>query len=274
MVKKPGLVFLSAGLLFINAAGFFLRYSELDTYFILIGFRFHFSIVISLLIILNYFDLKSVKARFIHPVKQKFIPVVIAALFPLLFIPLDIFILKEFNTFQKEYFYELGLSSIFDFPIYLIWNIPQLFLFYIFIDTVIPSEKYRLIKTSFIILLLFIYELIPLNGQIDFNQIDYSSISSFFLLVILTGLISTRIKNIYIFSLIIFLILWGTVLSFGSSSETLVNILLASQYESWDGFIRINKKFEFTEYLQPAYLFFLLIFCFFYLKKNKNRPAS
>jgi hypothetical protein len=259
----------------VNAAGFLLRYFQLDTYFILIGFRFHFSFLISFLFILNYIDFNSVKENFIHPLKQRFVFILLLSFLPLLFIPFDFFILKQFKVAEQDYFFELGLSSIVDYPVYLIWNAPQLFMFFIFMNTVLISPKYKFIKASLLTFFIFLYEIVPFNGLlINYTAINYVTIASFFFTVLLVGLFISRVKNIYLFTVVLFSVLWGTVLSFGSSSETIVNILLASQYESWSGFISFGKKFEFAEYMLPAYLFIILIFSILVLKKNKISSAS
>ncbi len=263
----------------VNSAGILFRYFHLDTYFIFIGFRFHFSLLISFLCILSYIDFASVKGMFIHPPKQRFVFILLLSFLPLLFIPLDMFILKQFKVAEQDYFFEFGLSSIVDYPIYLIWNAPQLFMLFIFMNTVLESPKYKFIKASLLIFFLFLYEFIPVDTEINFAEINYTEINftaaaSFFFAVLLTGLFISRIKNIYLFAVVLFSVLWGTVLSFGSSSETIINILQASQYESWPGFVNLGKKFVYVQYLQPAYLCILLIFSILILKKNKTVSAS
>jgi len=212
---------------------------------------------------------------FIHPSKQRFVFILLLAFLPLLFIPVDFFILKQFRVAEQDYFFEFGLSSIVDYPIYLIWNAPQLFIFFIFMNTVLISPKYKFFKASLLTLFIFLYEIVPFDGVvINFAVINYFTIASFFFTILLVGLFVSRIKNIYLFAVVSFSVLWGTVLSFGSSSETIVNILLASQYESWAGFIKLSKKFEYAQYLQPAYLFLVIIFSFLMLKKTKTSSAS
>ena len=210
----------------------------------------------------------------IHPSKQRFIFILILSFLPLLFIPVDIFLLKEFKVGEQDYFFELGLSSITDYPIYLLWNTPQLFIFFIFMSTVITSPKYKFVKAFLVIFFLFLYEIIPIEiliktSTINFEKINYIPFVSFFFVSLLGGLFISRIKNIYLFTLVLFTVLWGIILSFGSSSETLINMLLASQYEAWTGFITVGRKHEYVMYFQPAYLFIIIIFSFIVLKKTK-----
>jgi hypothetical protein len=142
-------------------------------------------------------------------------------------------------------------------------------------NTVLTSPKNKFIKASLLTLFLFLYEIVPFDGVvINFGAINYLTIVSYFLTVLLAGLFISRVKNIYLFTVVLFSVLWGLVLSFGSSSETIINILLASQYESWSGFIKLGKKFEFAEYMLPVYLFIILIFSILLLKKNKISSAS
>jgi hypothetical protein len=261
-------------ILIVNAAGFLLRYFQLDTYFILIGFRFHLSLLIPFLIVLKYIDFTFVRELIIHPSKQRFILILILSFLPLLFIPFDMFLLKEFKVGEQDYFFELGLSSITDYPIYLLWNTPQIFTFFIFMNTVLKTPKYKFVKAFLVIFFLFIYEIIPIEiivkvSTFNFQKINYIPFISFFFISLLGGLFISRIKNIYLFTLVLFTVLWGSILSFGSSSETLVNMLLASQYESWTGFITAGRKQEYVKYFQPAYLFIIIIFSFIVLKKTK-----
>ncbi len=272
MSKKIKLFQIIAGLLFINIAGFFLRYFELDTYFILLGFRFHFSLVISFLLILSYIDFISVKEMFVNPLRQKFIGFILFLLLPLLFIPLDIFILKKFDLTDQDYFFELVLSSIVDFPIYLVWNTMQFFMLYIFLKAVITYSKYIFIKASLIAFLLFLYEIIPLENYFDNSSYNYKSAIYLVIGGLLTGLFFSGLKNIYLFTLSLFTILWVNVLLFGSNTKAVVNILLASQYYSWEGIIKLTKGL--TIFIQPVHLFLVLIISIFILRKNKNKSIT
>ncbi len=275
MSRKPGILFIFLIIVLVNVVGLVLKYFNLDTYFILIGFRFHLSILISFLLILGYINFNSVKEMFIHPEKQKYIFILLLVFLPLLFIPLDIFILKQFKVADQDYFFEFGLSSIVDYPIYLIWNVPQLFMFFIFMNTILESAKYKFIKASLLTLFLFLFEIIPTNEyKFNFTAINYFTAASFLITAILTGLYISRVKNIYLFAVMLFSVLWGTILSFGSSSETIINILLASQYQSWQGFINPGKKFEYTQYLTPMYILLIVIFSFIIFKRNRKGSIS
>lgn len=254
----------------VNAAGILLKYFELDTYFIFIGFRFHFSLIISFLCILNYIDLASLKEMFVHPAKQRFVLILILSFLPLLVIPLDMLVLNQFKVAEQDYFFEFGLSSIVDYPVYLIWNVPQMFMLFIFMNTVIFSPKHKFIKAFLIIFSLFFYEIFFVYSKINFadihfSEINYSDVTSYIFAVLLTALFISRVNNIYLFAVILFSVLWSAVLTFGSNSETIINILLASQYESWSGFIKPDKNL-YAMYIQSAYLLLIIIFSFFVLK--------
>jgi len=270
--KKIKLFQIIAGLLIINFAGFFLRYFELDTYFILLGFRYHFSLLFSILLILSYIDFKSVKEMFFSPLKQKFIGFILFLLFPLLFIPLDIFILNKFDLADQDYFFELVLSSIVDFPVYLVWNTLQFFMLFIFLKTIITLPKYIFIKASLLVILLFFYEIIPLENYFDYSSYNYRSAIHLVIGGLLAGLFFSGLKNIYLFTLSLFTILWINVLIFGSSTKAVVNILLASQYSSWEGIIKLTKGLSI--FIQPAHLFLVLIISIFLFRKNKNKSIA
>lgn len=268
MLKKNNLFLLIAGLLIINTAGFFLKYFEYDTFFILLGFRFHFSIVILFLFLLPVISYNSVKKFFTHPVKYRFSLFLFTALLPLLLIPIDYFILDYFKFSDKNYFFELGLSSIIDYPIYLAWNAPQLFMFFILLN---ESVKINFPKAFLITLTLFLFEIIPIEilEGIESVEINYLMIIEYSLAVLLVSLLVSKIKNIYIFTLLSFTILWAAVLFLGGDSMA-VKILLAGRYETWHGLINPGKLFEYPEYLKPFYLFVMIVLATLFIRKKEN----
>jgi len=118
----------------VNAVGYTLKYLELDTFIILLGFRFHLSAVLPLLAVMKLEHLNLVKESLLHPqFKNLFKLSGIILLVTILFFSV-LYIIRKIDIGDPEYFYEFGLSSIADFPIYLIWNSFQLiFLYHFFV---------------------------------------------------------------------------------------------------------------------------------------------
>jgi len=258
--KNIKLFQLITGLLITNIAGFFLRFFEFDTYFILIGFRFHISILLSFLFILYKSDVGSIKDFFVDlPYKRYSVIIVIVAL-PIAAIYLFLLVSGKISIADPDYFYEFGLSSIVDYPIYLIWNLPQLFMFFLFLN-IIKSEKHQFIIVTLLSVLLFTFEFVPIH-----EEINYMVIAGMLLSSLIAALLVINFKNIYLFSISIFSILWISILSFGSSSKKLINILFASQYEGWEGFFAVSK--ELSAYIIPAYfgIVLIILFLFHYFK--------
>ncbi len=251
-------------LLLVNAAGFLFRYFGMPDYLILIGFRFHLAAVIPFLFIINKLDEEYIKGIFFHPeVLRKlifvfllFVPVIIAAVSGYLFVGV------ELN--DPRYFFEFGLSSIVDFPLYLIWNTPQLIFLFLFL-----SKTGRSFLSNFLILFfLFLYLFIPL----EMKTVNYLNPVSFVLFILGLSLALNKFSNIYFFVVYSFFIPWVVILSFGSESERIINLLFASKFLSWEGFFTAGKKV--SEFIAPAFFFIVLftdiIFSLFTKKKESS----
>lgn len=243
--------------IFVNTGGIILRYYNLPAYFIFLGFRFHIACLVPFIFLLSKENLRTLAEAFGKPYfKKKFIPFlwIICAIIILLGI---LFLLKSIKYNEPEYFYEFGLSSVFDYPLYLIWNFPQLC--FLFLTLLIVSRINRLsyLNVFLGLILLFGFELIPLNTK--FVPVDAASMV---LLFLIASFFVTNLQNIYWFSVIVFSSLWSIILLFGSKSETLINLLFAREYSSWDGFFEIGKQF--SPYIVPFFFLLLLIIVAFY----------
>jgi hypothetical protein len=254
---------LTAGILITNVAGFFLRYYKFDTYFILIGFRFHISLFLPFLLLLYKADLHFIKSFFVSPSYKRYSIIIIIVIIPLLIIYLSLYLSRNLEMGDPDYFYEFGLSSIVDYPVYLVWNLPQLFMLFLFLNSV--KEKYQFIKITLLVILLFAFEFVPINEKPNYLSLAGLLLSSFII-----ALLVTNFRNIYLFAISVFSIFWFIILSFGNPSKELINILFAARYEAWEGFFEVSKKF--TDYVIPAYLGIVLLTLFllrFTISKNK-----
>lgn len=259
---------LFAGILITNIAGFFLRFYNLDTYFILIGFRFHISLFLPFLLFLYKADLQLIKSFFISPFYKRYSVLFVIVIVPLVIIYLSLYIPGNLSIGDPDYFYEFGLSSILDYPVYLLWNIPQLFMFFLFLNTV--KRKYQFVKILLLVISVFAFEFIPVQ-----ERVNYIALAGLLLSSLIVALLITNFRNIYLFALSVFSIFWFSILSFGSSSGELINILFASRYDAWEGFFEVNKGF--TDYVIPAYLgivFLTLFLLHFFGLKDKAVPAK
>jgi len=249
----------------VNASGLILRYFNLDCYVILIGFRFHLSLVLPFLILLRFINYQELKRVLIHPdYNQTFQPLAWIFL-PFIIVLAALFILKKIEIGDPDYFYEFGLSSIFDYPIYLVWNFPQLFMFSAFIILIQPSLKFKPLFTALTAILLFAFEFVPIGN----SKINIVNIISLIFAAVSASLLVKYYQNIYWAAIIVFTIFWANLLAFGSNSQTMIHILFASQYESWDGFFDVAKDYHL--YLLPFQLFITMLIIYFSTFKKRSK---
>ena len=255
--------------IFVNATGLLLKYFKLDEYIIFAGFRFHLSLVIPFIFVIRKKHYSFLKELFLKPSYKRYIPILIWVLIPAVIVIPAIFILKKAVIADPYRFYELGLSSIIDYPIYLVWNFPQLFLFAAFLFLANKERKFKLLFSSILIILLFIYEFITLQNKtlINVNNIFYNYVPLIFS-AIMIGMILKYFSNIYVFCITIFSTLWIYFLCFGSNSKVIVNLLFAANYDGWGGFftpVKVISPFLFSGYM------FLSIILVFLARGIKNK---
>jgi hypothetical protein len=240
---------------------FLLKVLGYNSYFFLLGFRFHLSIVIPFVFLLWRTGFFHIKNTLLTVEYKKIVPVLLIMIVPLLFITGSLFVFEKVKIIEPEYFYELGLSSIFDFPVYFIWNLPQILFLYSFLLLLKEKNRYFLLSTFFL-LSLFFFEFIPLGKDKFeiFDIIDYI-VTLFFVTVLFY-----RVENFYSFALILFFTLWCSLLLYGSSSEQLVQLLLARNYDKWEGFFKIDKLL--LQYIFMTEVFVTTILLFFVTPKK------
>lgn len=236
-----------AVILLINAAGILFRISDIDPYIILIGFRFHLSLTLPALIFISRKYRHKAFQLLKNPGKFKYSPLLLifisgAVLYGGLYLP------EFIKLTDPDYFYELGLSSIIDFPIYLLWNLPQFLITVVFIAVISSEKKAGFLIAWGVVLLLFAYKFIPL-GEEEFKIIPAVR---WIVLSLFMSLVIYKVRNVYLASCMIFLSVWMYLLLAGSSSQEMVNIFLGKYYESWEGFFAPVKKIQ-------DYVFFLYI---------------
>lgn len=237
----------------VNAAGFLLKYFELDNYVIIIGFRFHLSFILPLLIYFRKEDIPQIKKIFADPEHKKTILPLLWILLPLILIIIPLYLLGKLQIGDPDYFYEFGLSSIVDYPVYLLWNLPQAIVLFLFLATAVSSTDHKIKVSALILFLVFIYEFIPF----EIKSFNYFPLVSLLLISISTGILIKYFQNIYWLSIFLFSIFWIHFLLFGTDSEKFIHLLFASRYYSWEGFLDFKK--ELAQYLLPAQLLLTFI---------------
>jgi hypothetical protein len=266
MGKTDKLASVIISILAVSGFGIILRYNNLDTYFILAGFRFHLSFVLPFFIAFRKSNLSLLKKNLLKPAYNKTFQPLLWIFLPLMIILAVLYFLKKIEVGDPEYFYEFGLSSIFDLPLYIIWNMPQLLMLFSFLIFVQPDEKAKLLTTSLIVFFLFAFEFIPLGK----DKINFFDLAILLFSSLNAGIILKYFKNAYWFGIFFFMIFWLNLLAFGSNSTAMIHILFASQYTGWEGFFEIKKGFG--SYLLPVQIFLSLILLIFTagFSKSKN----
>ncbi len=247
----------------VNAAGFLLRHFNLDTYIILIGFRFQLAMVLPLLIYFRKSDLPKLKKYFTHPSYNGTLGPLGWIFLPLVIVLGLLFILKKAELGDPDYFYEFGMSSIIDYPIYLVWNLPQLFCFAAFVMLVTSENFKSVFMPAVLIVVNFAFEFVPAGK----DKMSFQLILSAVFISLSAALLLKYFRNIYWISIILFTILWSGLLAFGSGSTEMIHLLFASQYQAWDGFFDVSKNL--VSFVMPAQAALTALFIFISVRLRK-----
>jgi len=222
------------------------------------------SLVIPFLFVFRFQNLSKLKQIFLRPTYNKTIQPLLWIFFPIIIILAGLYFMKKIDIGDPEYFYEFGMSSIFDLPLYFMWNLPELLMLASFL-ILIGFGKNNFSPTFLSVFFLFAFELIPL-GKEKFNFI---TIAILFFSALSAGVIISYFQNVYWFSIFFFMMFWLNILTFGTDSQTMIHILFASQYKNWEGFFDVSKGFG--NYLLAAQSFISLLILLLSNKKIKER---
>jgi hypothetical protein len=268
-VEEISVFRLVLSLILVNGVGFALRYYGMDTWLIVAGFRFHLSFVLPMLILYPRGFIDSVIKNLLHPVyKRKFLPVFWIVIVPCI-IMAALFLINKAELADPDNFYEFGLSSIIDYPVYLIWNLPQFLLLFLFLRYCTKNRKNKFFPSFLLIIVLFAYEFIPVDFVFDESLL--ASAADFLLAALCTAFLFHFYNNIYWFTATIFGALWFNLLAFGTKTTLLVNMLFAAQYKSWEGFFTVDPLLK--QWLMAGELLLLLVFLVIFLP-SRNYSAS
>lgn len=255
----------------INVTGFLLRFYELDRDLIIAGFRFHLSLVFPLLYFLFRKDtLPILKEYFVNPKDRRYLLTVLFITVPILVLSILLFALRSGGIGDPDYFYELGMTSVIDYPVYLIWNAPQLLALASFMVITVHNQKFKLPVIFLLMLSLFIYEFVPLKA----GKFPVDDAGAFLAAVALFSLFLYKVRNIYLFAAAVFSTLWIDILLFGSSSKVMLHMLLARTYNEWSGFLEINKVYNSYITLAHFSIAFILFFIPFMLISRQHKKST
>jgi hypothetical protein len=240
-------------LVVVNILIILLKHFNLNTYIIIIGFRCHISFILPFLLIFNLGFLPYIKKSFLNPEYKKILVFLVLILLPFLLVSGYLFFIHNIDLGDPDYFYEFGVSSVADYPVYLFWNFPQIAMLFLFLTALSTVSKFKFITVFFAIILLFGSEIISINH----SPFPYSELGILLSCSVIFSVLINYYNNIYWFCISLFTIFWLPLLAFGTNSKSLVNLLFASQYKNWDGFFDVSKFF--TPYTLIAYFAAVLI---------------
>jgi len=226
--------------------GILLKYAGIDTNIILLGFRFNLPLIFAVSMILCSEGISFFKEFVVYFEYKKYYKLLSVIVLIFGIVSAAILYTAKAKYSEPEYFYELGLSSIVDFPVYLTWNMPILLSLFGVLFHFRKKLKVNLIFgfIFFASLLMIEYHPFEFKGLIADKEI----VTVAFLIFVLASFY--RVKNSLLFSIFVFAAVWLNVLLFGSSSETVVKLILAKNFDKWEGFIKLGK--EISSYVQPA----------------------
>ena len=237
---------------------FVTRLFAMSPFIIILGFRFHVCFVIPGLFFMNtaienVFRVETIKWGRLTGLICVYV-LFSASTFAL--IP------AKLATFhQGDNFYELGVSSVFDFPIYFLWNLPQFIMLYYTLKTI------NTLKLPFLFLSLFLLIIAASQFFPPVTPFPFWTLGEVSGIIIIVLVLVYKSANWLEFSFLLFFICWSVILLFGTENEMMVKLFLGKNYTTWDGFFR--SKMLTVEILRSAYLGMMLIvaLCIRKLKK-------
>lgn len=268
MSKNLSLLRIIVAILIVNIVGIALKIFVLDTFIIIFGFRFHISLLLPLAFVLQKGSIDLLKRNLVKPEFRRWGGIITILVFVNIIFISSLLLLGKIQLGDPEYFYEFGISSIIDYPIYLIWNSSHLILFFFFFRHLSEYFNNNIYLCFVVIVLLFVYEFIPMEK----NVINYQTLASFLLLALIASLILKYFNNVYLFVLFIFSLLWINLLAFGSTSQVLIQILFAAKYNKWEGFFTSDNQI--TGFLIPTNLLLVLISLIILISLRKSEHAD
>lgn len=259
MTKPKAYAALLLSVAITNLTGYLLRAGGFSSFIILAGFRLHIAAVVPFLACLiaggviwdaNIYRLSG-KRPGIFPFIFFLLPAAVGG---------ALYAAGLAKPTSPDYLIEFGASSLVDYPVYFFWNVPQLLLIY--------TAGYSLAKQLPVLLVVVGFALLPVFEFLPFNA-KLSSIApaAAFVLLFIPAALAIRQHSPWKFAFIVFTAVWGYVLVWGSTSETIIQLFFARTFSSWEGVFTPAKSI--APLLLPVYAAIALL-CALPAVKNRQ----
>lgn len=208
-----------------------------------LGFRLNLFLLLNLILIFLYY--KKISIELLLPfktfgkIKHWFAALSIPVMISWIVIGAA-YIFGEVKISKLKYFYEFGITSLLDFPMYFVWTLPFIFsmiyVWFITLDT--PSYFSKLINSILISLSFSGFYLY------NYDKVEIGEYVIYFLLTSSGVLFNYSFykwsRSLWATSFSIFMTIFSFVLVFGSSNEFLIRTFFARNYDKWEGFFDFN----------------------------------
>jgi len=238
-LKKDISVRLFFSVLLINVIGLFLKYNGFNDYIIILGFRFQLSLTLPVVFFLRDDFLSEFKDIVLTSVKEHYSARAFVMTVPILLLGAALYYIGKIDLGDPEYFYEFGVSSIFDAPVYLLWNLPQILFFALIMKLASRYYTHSTFVIPFVTVFFFMYRFEPINKGEVFN---YVYLAGYLFFAVSAGTMIVKFGNLFLSVFFIYFVPWLFFLCIGSGTKEVINLLFAARYNSWEGMLWIDDK--------------------------------
>lgn len=208
-----------------------------------LGFRLNLFLLLNLILIFLYYKKLTIELLLPFKVFGKFKYWFAALSIPVLMSGIVIsaaYIFGEVKIPKLKYFYEFGMTSLLDFPMYFVWTLPFIFsmiyVWFIVLDT--PNYFSKVINSILISLSFSGFYLY------NYDKVDIGNYVIYFLLTSSVVLYNYSFykwsRSLWATSFSTFMTIFSFVLVFGSSNEFLIRTFFARYYDKWEGSFNFN----------------------------------
>jgi hypothetical protein len=208
-----------------------------------LGFRFNLFLLLNVILIFAYYKKFTIEqlapfkrfGKFKHWFAAFSIPVLLAG-----FVICVVYLFGEVKISKQKYFYEFGMTSLLDFPMYFVWTLPFIFSTLYLLFNVLNTNRYfsSIIKSILIAVSTSGFYLYYFDEDRIIAYIVYFLLVSSIMLFNYAFFMWCR--SIWVASFSIFMAIFSFVLVFGSSNEFLIKTFFARNYEKWEGFFNLK----------------------------------
>ncbi len=201
----------------------------------IIGFRFYLPIIVTTLLIVIFGKhlpkIEQIKPYLTFNLLRDFFQLIVIFL-----IAVIIFFIFPYKFSEPEWMFEFGFSSIVDFPLYFIWNTPQILLLLYILSFLRNDSSGKYLAYIFL-------PLLNVFHFISYNEIILTLLNSASLLLYTYFIIFhiRKFRSLPSLCIVAFTIPWLIFLLSGVENPTIIKILYASNPVSWNGFIQNSQ---------------------------------